>query len=253
MEYQLPLSQSYLQILQTCPRKFQYTYLEHLAPPWDAEQQERLQWGADFHRLMQQQAIGLPPKDANLRGDYPEELLQTYQALQRQAPQLFASQGWRATEYPLSWLWGGYRFTVIYDLLFIDGQQAEIIDWKTHQYPKTSQNLRAQWQTKLYLFGLAECSGWPPDQLRMTYWFVRGQPTSVTIAYSATWHGQIRKELGELLDELNGYWQRYTKEGVDFDQVAVSAGHCQKCSFVHRCDRTHADLPSPDLIPEIAL
>ena len=42
------LSQTQLKIIQECPRKFQYSYLELLASHTSPEQKEKLEWGTDF-------------------------------------------------------------------------------------------------------------------------------------------------------------------------------------------------------------
>ena len=54
------LSQAHLNLLETCPPQFQRIYLAQLASPISPEQQEKLIWGDHFHRLMQQQQLGLP-------------------------------------------------------------------------------------------------------------------------------------------------------------------------------------------------
>ena len=56
----LRLSQGHLQLLATCPPQFQRLYLEQLTTPIPPEQQEKLDWGDRFHRLMQQRELGLP-------------------------------------------------------------------------------------------------------------------------------------------------------------------------------------------------
>ncbi|MBD3563336.1 PD-(D/E)XK nuclease family protein, partial [Planktothrix sp. FACHB-1355] len=54
------LSQRHLNLLSTCPRKFQHTYLEQLGSLTTPEQLERINWGSHFHLLMQQRELGLP-------------------------------------------------------------------------------------------------------------------------------------------------------------------------------------------------
>ena len=56
------LSQSQLNRLAACPRKFQHTDLEQLAAPSEPDQQERQNQGTRFHLLMQQWLLGLPVK-----------------------------------------------------------------------------------------------------------------------------------------------------------------------------------------------
>ncbi|MEL6502777.1 MAG: PD-(D/E)XK nuclease family protein, partial [Cyanobacteria bacterium J06623_1] len=55
----LRLSQGQLNLLETCPRKFQNTYLEQLRPPANPEYEEKQLLGSRFHLLMQQREMGL--------------------------------------------------------------------------------------------------------------------------------------------------------------------------------------------------
>ena len=55
----LRLSQGQLNLLETCPRKFQNTYLEQLHPPSNPDYEEKQLLGSRFHLLMQQQEMGL--------------------------------------------------------------------------------------------------------------------------------------------------------------------------------------------------
>jgi hypothetical protein len=46
--------------------------------------------------------------------------------------------------------------------------------------------LAKNWQTRLYLYVLAETSAYPPDSLSMTYWFVQlpRSPEQITFNYN---------------------------------------------------------------------
>ena len=54
------LSQSHLALLDYCPRKFQYVYLDNLTSPPPLEEQTYLRRGSQIHHLMQQQELQLP-------------------------------------------------------------------------------------------------------------------------------------------------------------------------------------------------
>ncbi|HEY9656349.1 MAG TPA: PD-(D/E)XK nuclease family protein, partial [Crinalium sp.] len=58
LTFPIRLSQSQLNRLVACPRKFQHTDLEQLAAPSEPEQQERQNQGTRFHLLMQQWLLG---------------------------------------------------------------------------------------------------------------------------------------------------------------------------------------------------
>lgn len=260
------LSQSYLQTLETCPRKFQYTYLEQLSPPPNPLEQEGLTWGSNFHLIMQQRELGLPVEPL-IATD--AEMEKAIAALLIAAPELFQPQvqSWRSAEYPLTWESQGYLFTVIYDLFIANPATAQIIDWKTYNKPKDSQFLVQQWQTKLYLYLLVETGGYAPEQISMTYWFVKNTPPQkVTIIYSQELHQQTQQELADLLEDLHIYLNEYQSQGQEFSQVSLSAGFCASCSFAARCDRSEGEminqgwgdqqdsLPSDlGIIPEIAI
>ncbi len=244
------LSQSQLQTLEACPRKFQYIYLEQLSPPLDPLQQESLIWGSNFHLIMQQRELGLPVGiGSDQRVSLDADMQGAIAALLTAAPELFESQSQhhqktnpeqsRRAEYPITLELQGYLFTVIYDLLITAPDSAQIIDWKTHQKPLKSDFLSQQWQTKLYLYLLAATTNYAPEQITMTYWFVKNspQPQQVTIAYNQEIHQQTHQEITELLQELTTSLEDYQTQGLDFSQVSPKAGHCVGCSFAARCGR----------------
>ena len=51
------LTHGHLNLLSACPRKFQYLILEQLTTPISIDQQSALDWGQQFHLLIQQQDI----------------------------------------------------------------------------------------------------------------------------------------------------------------------------------------------------
>jgi len=69
--------------------------------------------------------------------------------------------------------WGNYLLTVIYDLILLESDRAVIFDWKTYLKPIDADKLAKNWQTRLYLYVLAETAAYPLDSLSMTYWFVQ--------------------------------------------------------------------------------
>ncbi|PSN20358.1 PD-(D/E)XK nuclease family protein [filamentous cyanobacterium CCP5] len=234
------LSQGHLSLLETCPRKFQHTYIDQLGSPIDPDLQERLRWGSQFHLLMQQREMGLPV--AALPAEDGEFQL-CIQALVDAAPELFEpnTAELRLSEQPCTLFLNGYLLTAVYDLLLIRPGRGQIIDWKTHLKPKTSAQLVQDWQTRLYLFLLVETTPLTPDQVSMSYWFVRCQvpetgafaPQQVTIPYSLDQHRQTRAALQRLTDQLT----HLLDQPQAFPQVEAAKGICRDCSFDYRCDR----------------
>ncbi len=250
-----PISQGQLNLLETCPRKFQHVYLEQLGTPVSPEQQERLTWGSRFHLLMQQRELGLPIESL-VEGD--SQLQQWVNALVDAAADVLtpASETFREPEHCRTLNFQGYLLTVIYDLLIEDETSAQILDWKTYPLPKGKSRLTKDWQTGLYLYVLAETSDYVPDQISMTYWFVKSQPRpqSLKFTYSAAQHEKTRQDLTRLLTRLDGWMERYWNDGIPFPQVAEGKGYCDECNFAIRCQRTSDDSTSDgkSLLPNLA-
>jgi PD-(D/E)XK nuclease superfamily len=246
------LSQGHLKVLTECPRKFEHIYLDLLAAPLAPEQRQRMQWGSDFHRLMQQRELGLPIEPF-LAAD--PQLDRTVRELMAVAPGLFAAdpQVIRDSEQVRTLLMGDYLFTAIYDLVIL-GDTAQIIDWKTYGKPRHLDQLAQDWQTRLYLYIMAETSTYPPAAISFTYWFVLNHPPqSAVFPYSEALHQQTHQELQRLLAQLDRWLASYQHQ-QSFPQVPLDSPLCPDCHFASRCDRV-AGKPSPpsQISPAIAL
>jgi len=234
------LSQGHLSLLETCPRKFQHLVLEQLGTPDAIEQQERLLQGARFHLLLQQWLMELPIEPM-LQED--TQLHQWFEAFQQAVPQIL-DQGMRQAESDRILEFAGYLLNVRYDLLIWGEHHAKILDWKTYPRPQQSKWLEQHWQTRLYLFVLAETSQYLPEQLSMVYWFFQaGQagvaPQSLTFPYNSSKHEQTRQDLTGLLNQLT-VWLTHYQSGEPLPQVKWGSPHCESCSFAPRCDRVVA-------------
>jgi PD-(D/E)XK nuclease superfamily len=223
------LSQRHLKILETCPRQFEHIYFDRLTPPMSPMQQVKTQLGSDFHLLMQ------------LDG-WMKAIIAT-------APELFAAnnQAWRESEHVRTIAIDNYLFTAIYDLVILTPDKADIIDWKTYPLPRYKKDLDLEWQTRLYLYTLAETSDYLPKQINFTYWFIQStpQPKSVRIGYTLKQHRQTEADIRELLRKLTDWLDAYQTRGEPFPQVAESVGACQYCNFAARCDRQQQPESAP--------
>ena len=236
----LTLTQSHLRQLETCPRRFQYGYLEQVPVPTDPEMLERQRWGTQFHLVMQQRELGLPI-EGFLRED--PALDAAVQGLLAAAPELFAAQGdrFRQSEHRRTLVFNGYLLAAVYDLLVLEPNRGQIIDWKTYQHPSKRDQLTKAWQTRLYLYLLVETSDLTPEQVSMTYWFVAPpgakaqseSPSSIAIAYSEAQHQRSEADLRRLTDQLTAL----LTPGGDLPQVNPELGYCADCSYVVRCQR----------------
>ncbi|HBE59632.1 MAG TPA: PD-(D/E)XK nuclease family protein [Cyanobacteria bacterium UBA11366] len=232
------LSQGQLNILENCPRKFQYICFEQLGTPASPQQQEHLTWGSRFHLVMQQRELGLPIE--SLVGE-DSQLQKWVTALINAAPDIFTKnpERYRAAENCRTLNVQGYLLTVIYDLLIEDETSAQIFDWKTYAQPQKYQWLAEDWQTRLYLYVLAETTDYLPEEISMTYWFVKSQPSpqKLTFTYDSVKHEEVRKDLNDLLYRLSGWLDKYNCHRTPFPQISVSANRCLDCSFALRCQR----------------
>ena len=242
----LRISQRHLKILETCPRQFEYTYCDRLTGNVNPTQQSKTQLGSDFHLLMHQRELGLPIEPILARSP---QLNTWMEAMLQTAPELFqtASHTWRESEHVRTLEIDNYLFTAIYDLLILQPDRADIIDWKTYPLPRYKKDLDLEWQTRLYLYLLAETSDYVPKQIAFTYWFIQStpQPKSVKISYTLKQHRQTQLDLHALLGKLTNWLDAYQANREHFPQVAMSTGLCQHCPFAARCDREYLYPPEP--------
>ncbi len=250
------LSQSHLNLLNACPPRFQQVYLDCLGSLPKPSQQDNMQWGSRFHLLMQQRELTLPI-EALLATD--AELDNSLKALIRAAPELEPDPNiWREAEHCRTFSLGNFLFTVIYDLLIAKTDRAIIFDWKTYRNPPPSKQLAKDWQTRLYLYVLAETSEYEPEQLQMTYWFVKsGQPKSKTFSYSQQQHQQNAQELIVLTANLARWLSNYQQLQTDLPHQPDCQQNCPYHHLFSAEDQTvnrHQELlKSIDEIEEIAI
>ncbi|MBW4687316.1 MAG: PD-(D/E)XK nuclease family protein [Komarekiella atlantica HA4396-MV6] len=261
----LRLSQGQLNLLEACPRKFQHTYLEKLSSPLDPEHEERQTLGSRFHLLMQQREMGLPI-DSLLQVD--AQLQKWMSAFGNAAPEVLTlatnNQTFRESEHYRTLQVQDYLLTVIYDLLIADNQQAQILDWKTYPKPPNKSKLAKNWQTRLYMYVLAETSEYLPEKISMTYWFVQseGRPQSIRFNYNAVQHEHTARKLNQLLSKLTNWLELY-QNNEQFPQVMETSKACNYCQFATRCERqqateqdisddNHLSVNSTSLLPNLA-
>lgn len=235
------LSQSHLNLLESCPRKFQHRYLDRLDTSVGFDNTHHQQLGKQFHQLMQQQVLGLEiaPLIAS-----DKRLQEWFHAFSQFPPPMISGE--RLSEHRRLYWQQGYLLVAIYDLLIQNPNQAQILDWKTYARPRRADHLRQDWQTRLYLYLLAETSDYRPEQLSMTYWFAEASTDPsisthyLSFPYTQSLHEQTQQDLTQMLSTLNQELLAY-ETGQAMQQVAVAKGKCEtphhRCEFAERCQR----------------
>jgi hypothetical protein len=235
------ISQGHLNLLAACPRKFQHTYLEKITTPNNPGNEEHQINGSRFHLLIQQQEMGLPIHSLlnTLKTDDP---LKTWiNDFNKNAPEILnpepEKQIFRESEHYRTLQIQDYLITVIYDLLILEPDQAKIFDWKTYRKPLKKEDLVKNWQTRLYMYVLAETSDYLPENISMTYWFVQSQNKhkNITINYTKKQHIQTRDKINQLLSYLTNCLDMY-QNGKPFPQVEEYQT-CHDCQFAQKCNR----------------
>ena len=251
------VSQTHLNLLTICPPRFQQVYLDCMGLLPDPQQEESMKWGSRFHLLMQQRELGLPI-DSLLKTD--SELDRSISAVINAAPQILLKKAkiWREAEHWRTLSVGKFLLTVIYDLLIAEINQATILDWKTYRQPQDPYKLADDWQTRLYLYVLAETSEYVPEQIKMIYWFVKsGKPKSVTFSYSQLQHQQTEKDLADLLANLETWWENYQHSQINLPHRADCQQNCPYRQLLSEeskeKDRCQAWIKSINEIDEISI
>lgn len=227
----LSLNQGHLQLLSTCPPQFQRRYLEQLGGLLEPDRYQKTEWGKIFHHLVQQWTLGLPVKTLLEHSPEPtaQEMRIALQTLIDSVPALHLSPQERQAEHSRTLIFEEVLFTVVYDLLVMGSDRAEILDWKTYPQPTKKATVINHWQTKLYLYVLAETSDYAPEQLSMTYWFVQSprKVKHLTIPYTLADHQRTEQDLFQLLAQLRPWL-------TDWQQRRSPLPHhaqCQRCPY----------------------
>jgi hypothetical protein len=235
----LRISQGQLNLLEHCPRQFQHTYLEQLRPPTNPDYEEKQLLGSRFHLLMQQREIGLEIASFLQNNSQLQSWMKAYE---RSAPEILTdateNETFRESEHYRTFQVENYLLTVVYDLLIVDKEKAQILDWKTYPKPQNKRKLQYDWQTRLYMYVLAETSNYPPENISMTYWFVQSETklNSIKFSYSSLQHQQTENKLDQLLKKLTVGLQAY-QQGEQFPQISEGSKTCNYCQYAARCQR----------------
>ena len=233
----LLLSQYKIATFEACQRRFQLGFVERVVwpdSPTSDSVTKALACGKAFHKLLEQHYL-------DLRVDVPAagtdaKLLRWWQHFQQSPPMV--PNGARHPEISLSVPVGEHLLFGRIDLLVLGDGFAHIFDWKTERKPRSEADLRAAWQTKVYLAMIAEGGEglgrvYSPSQISLTYWFAADPAKSVTFRYDDEWHQQNWAELSALSTRI----ERRLQNPDAIWPLSADIEPCRRCRFAPLCGR----------------
>jgi CRISPR/Cas system-associated exonuclease Cas4 (RecB family) len=246
---ELVFSQSSLQDFVDCRRRFQLRYILRLQ--WPAiqaaptlENEQLLQLGARFHRLVQQYLTGLPEQQLAATAGEEKSLEQWWHNFIASVGRLpeIAAYAWDDLqlfpELVLTAGLAGQRLLAKYDLVVRtpDGKLV-ILDWKTSQRRPKKTTLAARWQTRLYPYLLVRAGAWlnegqpvTPESIVMVYWFAAFPNEPQVFSYNRAKFQRDQEELEAILTEI----QRLPPDGFP---LTTEPRRCEYCQYRSLCDR----------------
>ncbi len=233
------LSQSSLQDYVDCARRFQLRYLDQLIYPAvetepALENEQHLQEGETFHRLVQQHLLGIPTdkisrlaNTLNLRTWWENYLSSfhfpdTPNALY---PELTLSA-------PLP----PFRLLAKFDLVaFFPNGKAIIYDWKTYRQRPHNESLAIRWQTRVYRALLTKAGnplngGQPitPEHVEIVYWFSNFPNNPASFPYTTAQFKRDWDALEKLAAEIST---------TRYFPLTDNEQKCTRCTYRSYCNR----------------
>lgn len=244
-------SQSSLQDYVDCARRFELKYIDGMRyPSVEAqpalEHEQHMRQGAQFHKMVQQHLAGVPV-DLLAQSVVDDETLSAWWATFKTSGLMGLPEN-RYAETTLETYIGEYRLIAKYDLLAIDPDgDAIIIDWKTSRKVSGKGWLQRRLQTTVYRYVLAQAGAHlnddkpiPPENIKMTYWFVGHDGQQVTFDYSSEQMQQDGADLLKLMRDI---------ELASLFPLTSDERHCKFCTYRSLCNRgdTAGDFDDLDL------
>ena len=207
-------TQGNLQDYVDCPRRFDLKYLQRQR--WPAAEvddmvafERHIEQGAQFHRLVQQSLLGIPPETLQSR-IADEEVALWFDTWLANGLAGVPPQRW--PELTLTATLGERLLLAKLDLVAIEpGGRALLLDWKTGRHLPRPERLAQRMQTLVYRYVLAQAGarlngGEPlaPERIEMRYWYAQHGGAVQRFPYSAAQMRADRKQLLALLREIEG-------------------------------------------------
>lgn len=230
-------SQSSLQDYVDCARRFQLRYIEQLQ--WPAvetapvlENERRQLEGQQFHRLVQQNLLGLPT-DKLARMASSDNLARWWENFAQHFS--LSQEHVLYPEITLSAPIGKHRLVAKYDLIAVKDGKATIFDWKTYHKRPKDEWMSARLQTKVYrallvVAGAQLNGGQPftPEQVEMVYWYADFPSEPSKFPYNKSQHKRDWDGLVKLVNEISA------KQSYPLTDDEKKCGYCLYRSYCER-------------------
>jgi len=233
-------SQNNLQDYEDCEYRFLLKHIRHLEwPAVESEpqliQEEKIEIGYRFHRLVQQYFCGITPEvltdsieDATLLEWWDHFL----------ALNFLDQPAVKVSERLISVPFKEHRLVAKYDLLVLnESTHIEIYDWKTSTSQPHRQFLIGRMQSHVYpaLLILQQfCASFiakpTPEDIGMTYWFPAHPDSPVTFTYSSSQYEKDLQILEKVIEEI------VIKEEHEFEKTG-DVKKCHYCRYRSLCER----------------
>ena len=237
-------SQGSLQDFVDCRRRFQLRYIHRLA--WPAietepvqEHERYLELGALFHRMIQQNLLGVPAEQ--LSGMIHDEQLRFWwENYLGYTTELGDNKVSCYPEISLSAALGGHRLVAKFDAIAVaeaPDTRAVIFDWKTTRRRPRRNWLAGRLQTRVYSYLLVQAGdhlnqGKPfqPQQLEMVYWFAEFPDHPERFPYNQKQYETDGEYLAGLVEQVGAL-------GEDDFSLTDDDTRCRFCVYRSLCDR----------------
>jgi RecB family exonuclease len=201
------------------------------------EQEQRIQLGLDFHRMVQRYLAGIPETflRQNLHDDDLERWWRNFMVYRpHDLP------GESCAELTLTVPVAGHRLVAKYDLIVIEaGKRMTILDWKTtHLLPRVS-HLQQRMQTKVYRYVLTRAGTHlnkgtciEPTHVEMIYWFPEHPDSPVRLPYTFEQYGADERVITQIIEEIKGLDESAFR-------LTTDTRRCLYCSYRTYCGTTN--------------
>jgi hypothetical protein len=152
----------------------------------------------NFQTLIKQSLLGLPIEPF-LRENPNYQIW--YHQVQETLPEIWSlPDSQKAADYTIQHPYQDVILSSQYDLLLANTQAATIIQW-TSAPLSIKATLNHRWETQLALFLLVEGLDYQPDQIQLTYWFLKSfKAIKFVCHWSRGKHEQFQEKLNQTIN-----------------------------------------------------